>query len=245
MDRLHGMTAADATTDEAPRRTRLRAADRKALILEAAGRAFATSGDVRGTTIKQIADEAGISEGIIYRHFDSKDELFVQAAVEPLTKAVLASLDKIAQFDLNRVGPDLHELSVRYYTEMIEAVADLVPLLGLVLFGDPQYSVPFYRDVLAPALDQVRQSWDAAYLRETGESYPTKLSASTHFGAILMLALDHRLAEQAPPTRQIAKQMVVLEEHRLSSVLSGARGRRMASTPSNADPKPVKKAARR
>lgn len=241
------MTAADATTDEAPRRTRLRAADRKVLILEAAGRAFATSGDVRGTTIKQIADEAGISEGIIYRHFESKDELFVQAAVEPLTKAVLASLDKIAQFDLNRAGPDLHDLSVRYYTETIAAIADLVPLLGLVLFGDPQYAVPFYRDVLAPALDQVRRSWDDAYLRETGEPYPSKLSATTHFGAILMLALEQRLAEHAPSTRQIAKQMVVLEEHRLSSVLSGARGRRTAAKAGSAtsDQKPAKTVAQR
>ena len=78
------MTAADQTADESPRRPRLRAADRKALILEAAGRAFAASGDVRGTTIKQIADEAGISEGMIYRHFDSKDELFEAAVTQTL-----------------------------------------------------------------------------------------------------------------------------------------------------------------
>ena len=108
------MTAADRTADESARRPRLRAADRKVLILEAAGRAFAASGDVRGTTIKQIADEAGISEGMIYRHFDSKDELFVQAAIDPLTRALQTSLEKIAQFELNRVGPDLPELSVRY-----------------------------------------------------------------------------------------------------------------------------------
>ena len=105
------------------------------MILEAARRAFSASGDVRGTTIKHIADEAGISEGIIYRHFESKDELFVQAAVDPLTKAVKASLDKIAEFDLTRVGPELRELSVRYWTEAIDAIAELVPLLGLVLFG--------------------------------------------------------------------------------------------------------------
>ena len=46
---------------------------------------------------------------MIYRHFDSKDELFVQAAIDPLTRALQNSLEKIAQFDLNRVGPDLQE----------------------------------------------------------------------------------------------------------------------------------------
>jgi AcrR family transcriptional regulator len=225
------MTAADQSIDDSPRRTRLRAADRKQLILEAARRAFSASGDVRGTTIKQIADEAGISEGIIYRYFASKDELFVEAAVAPLTAAVQASLEKIAQFDLNRVGPDLHELSVRYYAETIDAIADLIPLLGLVLFGDPQYAVPFYRDVLAPALEEVRKSWDTAYRRETGEPFPSKLSASTHFGALLMLALEQRLAERPPSSRRVAKDMVALEEHRLMSIINGALGRRTASKP--------------
>jgi len=224
------MTAADQTADESPRRPRLRAADRKALILEAAGRAFAASGDVRGTTIKQIADEAGISEGMIYRHFDSKDELFVQAAIDPLTRALQASLEKIAQFELNRVGPDLQELSVRYYTETIDAVADLIPLLGLVLFGDPEHAVPFYRDVLAPALEEVRKSWDDAYRRETGESFPSKLSATTHFGAILMLALDQRLGERPQSSRAVAKQMVALEERRLEPILASSLARRAASS---------------
>ena len=223
------MPAADRSIDEPPRRTRLRPEDRKQLILEAARRAFSASGDVRGTTIKQIADEAGISEGIIYRYFASKDELFVEAAVSPLTAAIQASLEKIAQFDLSRVGPDLQELSERYYSETIDAITDLLPLLGLVLFGDPHYAVPFYRDVLAPALEEVRKSWDSAYRRETGTSFPTKLSASTHFGAILMLALEQRLAERPPQVRRVAKDMVTLEEQRLLSMIHGAIGRRGAT----------------
>jgi len=235
------MTGDDQPTDASPRRTRLRAADRKVLILEAARRAFSASGDVRGTTIKHIADEAGISEGIIYRHFESKDELFVQAAVDPLTKAVKASLDKIAEFDLTRVGPELRELSVRYWTEAIDAIAELVPLLGLVLFGDPRYAVPFYRDVLAPALEEVRVSWDEAYLRETGETYANSLSATTQFGGMLMFALEQRLAQKPPSSRQVAKQVVAAEERRLLPVITGAIGRRSATGAD--EPAPAKGAA--
>jgi len=235
------MTGDDQPTDASPRRTRLRAADRKVLILEAARRAFSASGDVRGTTIKHIADEAGISEGIIYRHFESKDELFVQAAVDPLTKAVKASLDKIAEFDLTRVGPELRELSVRYWTEAIDAIAELVPLLGLVLFGDPRYAVPFYRDVLAPALEEVRVSWDEAYLRETGETYANSLSATTQFGGMLMFALEQRLAQKPPSSRQVAKQVVAAEERRLLPVITGAIGRRSAMGAD--EPAPAKGAA--
>ncbi|HRE01362.1 MAG TPA: helix-turn-helix domain-containing protein, partial [Ilumatobacteraceae bacterium] len=121
-------TPATATSANAtPRRPRLRAADRRTLILEAARRAFSASGDVRGTTVKQIAEEAGISEGILYRHFDSKDELFVQAAVEPLTAAMQTIIDSVSGLDLTKFGPELHDSSVQYWQETIDAVTELVP----------------------------------------------------------------------------------------------------------------------
>ena len=55
-----------------PRRRRLTAEARKTSILAAARRAFSETGDMNGTTIKVIAERSGISEGVIYRHFESK-----------------------------------------------------------------------------------------------------------------------------------------------------------------------------
>jgi Bacterial regulatory proteins, tetR family len=59
----------------APRR-RLKAEERRHLILEGARKAFSKAGDLNGTTIKTIAQQAKISEGVIYQHFASKEELF-------------------------------------------------------------------------------------------------------------------------------------------------------------------------
>ncbi|MGQ9730565.1 MAG: TetR/AcrR family transcriptional regulator [Candidatus Zipacnadales bacterium] len=47
---------------------------RKAAIMEAAIRVFAAHG-FDGGTIRQIATEAGVSEGLIYRYFESKEAL--------------------------------------------------------------------------------------------------------------------------------------------------------------------------
>lgn len=66
-----------------PKRRRLTAEARKNSILDAARRAFIETGDMNGTTIKVIAEHSGISEGVIYRHFESKDQLFFEAVVEP------------------------------------------------------------------------------------------------------------------------------------------------------------------
>src|SRR6266700_6350249 len=74
--------------DAPPKRRRLTAEARKTSILAAARRAFTETGDMNGTTIKVIAEHSGISEGVIYRHFESKDQLFFEAVVEPLKQAV-------------------------------------------------------------------------------------------------------------------------------------------------------------
>jgi AcrR family transcriptional regulator len=54
---------------------RLRRADRREQVLAAATRAFARTG-FAATSLDDIAAEAGISRVILYRHFDSKHEMY-------------------------------------------------------------------------------------------------------------------------------------------------------------------------
>ena len=48
---------------------------REASILRAAARAFATGG-FAATSMEDIAAEAGVTKLIVYRHFDSKQQLY-------------------------------------------------------------------------------------------------------------------------------------------------------------------------
>jgi AcrR family transcriptional regulator len=56
--------------------TRLPAEERKAAVLECACGIF-SSGSYRGTTTAEIAREAGVTEPVLYRHFESKRDLYL------------------------------------------------------------------------------------------------------------------------------------------------------------------------
>jgi AcrR family transcriptional regulator len=74
--------------DQAPVRAtrRPRGAPRR-LLLEAARELFARQ-DYRGTTTREIAEAAGVTEHLLFRHFGSKAALFREALVLPFTSFV-------------------------------------------------------------------------------------------------------------------------------------------------------------
>ncbi len=62
-------------TDPADRRTLLQRPERRRSLIAAAARAFSRAG-FAGTSLEDVAAEAGVSRVLIYRHFDSKAELY-------------------------------------------------------------------------------------------------------------------------------------------------------------------------
>jgi len=65
---------------------RYSAADRREQILEAATQLFARQG-FQGTTTKQISEQTGVTEALIFRHFASKDELYWAVIERKITAA--------------------------------------------------------------------------------------------------------------------------------------------------------------
>jgi AcrR family transcriptional regulator len=68
---------------------RLPAGERRAALLETACNVF-SQGSYRGTTTAEIAREAGVTEPILYRHFESKRDLYLACLEE--TWAVLRTM---------------------------------------------------------------------------------------------------------------------------------------------------------
>jgi AcrR family transcriptional regulator len=187
--------AATAAADTAaPVRRRLPAEERKSSILAAARRAFIETGDMNGTTMKLIAEHSKISEGIIYRHFESKEQLFFEAVVEPLTEAVdkLVAATEVVDRDEPLTPERQLETLNGLYRQLISTLQQVLPLLGLVLFGDPTVARRFYRETFAVAMDRLAEAWRAVEDRYGFPFESPDISARAVMGIALMQAIERR-----------------------------------------------------
>jgi AcrR family transcriptional regulator len=172
-----------------PRARRLTADARRKSILQAARRAFTETGDMNGTTIRHIADRGGFSEGVIYRHFESKDQLFIEAVVEPLQEAVdkLVAASQVVDRDEPLTPARQVETMNGLYRQLIATLEEILPLLG-----DPKVARRFYRENFAVAMDQLAAAWREVEARYGFEGESPDISARAVMGIALMLALEDR-----------------------------------------------------
>lgn len=189
----------------APKPRRLTAEARKSSILAAARRAFTETGDMNGTTIKLIAERSGISEGVIYRHFESKDQLFCEAVVEPLKKAVddLVAASAMVGRDEPLTPQRQLETMAGLYRQLTSTLEGILPLLGLVLFGDPRVAKKFYRENFAVAMDRLAEAWREAEDRYGFPFESPDISARAVMGMALIMALEVHHGKKFDRTRAV------------------------------------------
>lgn len=144
---------------------RLSGAERRSQLLVAAREEFSRAGP-EGARIQAIAARAGVNVALIYRHFESKDQLFEEAIVEPLDRllhelsAVTASLDPSVR---------IAELVETSYRTLLTTFDQTAHLFGVVLFSDRDKGREFYRRRIAPFVDTV-----AARMRSAGPDWPQR-----------------------------------------------------------------------
>lgn len=112
--------------------SRMKAHDRRRQLLEAAVYCFAVHG-YRGTTTLRLARAAGVSQPVLYRHFPSKQALFValleQAGRETLrqwrtaTAPLASSMDRLRV--LLRLNPATHPQLGRFYRIIFHAQSEI------------------------------------------------------------------------------------------------------------------------
>jgi AcrR family transcriptional regulator len=103
-------------------------------IVEAAGRVMRERGLAR-TTTKEIAREAGFSEGTLYKHFDGKEELFLAVLAERLPSFVALSKELPGRAGRETVRQILEEVArtaLAFYAEGVPISASVFSEPGLL-----------------------------------------------------------------------------------------------------------------
>src|ERR1700733_6852897 len=73
---------------------KLSSEDRRAAIIRAVRRVFAEKG-FDGTTTRELADAAGVSEGLLFKHFPNKEALFTAMQAACCTEEDLGIFERI------------------------------------------------------------------------------------------------------------------------------------------------------
>lgn len=192
-------------------RPRLSAEARRRQLVGAAARVFARYG-LSGATTRAIADEAEVAEALIYRHFPSKQALFV-ACVEATSTHLLQAFRTI--LDRHPADPEaaISEMLTfaRALIERDASLAKMVFIVGAEL-NEPDVQAawqPHQTAVIALLADAIR-TWRTAGALPA--STPPRALAWTLFGAFLSLALMRQsgvLGElDVPSTRRMVRALL-------------------------------------
>ena len=119
-------------------------------ILNVALGAFAEKG-LHGATMSEIAKRAGLSGGALYRHFDSKEDIF-RAVVESHSFA-FGALDMIRDLIPElEPGTALKFIAQGMFTYFFLEVDFMRVVVGESV-KDPEPAAPFFETMLAPSRD--------------------------------------------------------------------------------------------
>lgn len=206
-----------------PARVRLTGEARRERILEAARKVFSRNG-FEGARTKQIAEEGGMAEAMIYRHFDSKEELFAAAILAPFEQVVEHALRDAEAFP-KISGRDRIEYSDRLHREMHEAMRDLVPFLGPALFANTDSGRQFYEERLVPLWKAYETSIIGFQKSHEHRDIDPVLLSRMMIGLHMGLAIDAYYRGEEYESESLGREITDLVHRGLSGPPARRRGR--------------------
>lgn len=170
---------------------RLSAEERRKQILKSAIRVFAEM-TYHGATTKRIAEEAGITEALIYRYFGSKRALFTEAIVHTCDRLVTGLQ---LELDRSRDQPFVALANCfQYYTNVLERNEEMAKMIFLVMSELDQEDIretylPYQEHVLKLIADTIDYWNEQGFLKSADENFSSKTASWLYYGTFLILAL--------------------------------------------------------
>ncbi|WP_372763934.1 TetR/AcrR family transcriptional regulator [Litorivivens sp.] len=190
------------------KRQYLPATERRRRILESSRAVFAQSG-LRGSRTRELAQAAGVNQATLFEHFSSKEELFMQAVVEPLVE-LMAGARKRAGHYAQADSPEVFSRRLEQAVgEHLGSVADSFPLLVQALFSDQTLGSKLYCEHIAPALEA-----QAEVMKDfVADDLEPRLVQLASFGMFFAVAMDSAMTGRTVDQQCVARQLSRMLAH--------------------------------
>lgn len=188
-----------------PRR-RMPASQRRQLILAEARAAFLEAGEgIGGVSARTIAQRCGVDQALIFRHFGTKEDLYMEAVLEPI-EAVVKQLAEGAQRaapsdrDTERVQR-MWDLTYDVVFRLCSLPADVVRAVAMLLFRKSGEAPAFYEKTLGPALRELESVVDSEKSNWSHRSFSTPISVRVVVSTCFWVVVESDVAG-APVDRE-------------------------------------------
>jgi len=138
--------------------------------------------------MRTIADAAGVNIALLYRHFDSKDELISAAISEPLVAELggaLAVAERVPEYLGNRAVQ--RALTLEMMERLLQTIGELTPLLGVLLFSDRGEA--FFTQTFEPAVQTLTDAAEYSRPQWNDPSVESSVVADMIMGTCLMYGI--------------------------------------------------------
>lgn len=194
-----------------PVRKRMASEQRREQILLAARQVFVEKG-LDGARTRDIAAAAGINEAMLYRHFDSKDELFKAAVSAPLQAAVAALVGRAGEPPeaYDETGEAMRERTRQFIADLVAVMGDVAEMLGVALFRETAVASAYYQHSIAPTLEVIEELVRTNLQHWSHSDFDTRFMVQVVFGTAWFHVTAAKLEGRTVDAPRVSEQMVEL-----------------------------------
>lgn len=171
---------------------RLSQAERRSQLLDAARAEFLARG-YAGARLQSVAKACGVTEPMVYKHFDSKDELFDAAIMQPLHELLQMRIAEIRALPPDPAGAVQLETTRAFLRTLLRTFTDSVQPIGMVLFGEAAHADNLYSRHLRPLIDAAVRASEATWSTWPHRDYDIRTAMNAAFGMAFWTALTRSL----------------------------------------------------
>lgn len=188
----------------AAKRHYLPADERRQRILDSAKEVFARTG-LQGARTRDLAKAAGINQATLFAHFDSKEDLFAAAVLQPLEALFEGIRERYQIYEAADSPQDLLGLLQSGMQKHLENMVEIYPLLVHAL-SDQQLGKKLYVEQILP-LVKARTGLMRNLIKDSLDPELVELAS---FGMFFAIAMDRVMTGKTDDLSDVSRQLTNL-----------------------------------